>query len=100
MIHEVMVLDHSGPPFGAILYGAAIKLLVLGMLVVRVLVPVTTADPWLDLALFAGLLLVLAVLVGVVESTMARLRLLHVPNLLIAATLLSGFGFLLLVTWP
>ena len=28
MIHEVMVLDHSGPAFGLILYGAAIKLFV------------------------------------------------------------------------
>ena len=27
MIHEVMVLDHSGPDFGMILYGAAIKTL-------------------------------------------------------------------------
>src|SRR6516225_7416332 len=26
MIHEVMVLDHSGPAFGMILYGAALKL--------------------------------------------------------------------------
>ena len=28
MIHEVMVLDHSGPAFGLILYGAAVKLFV------------------------------------------------------------------------
>ena len=26
MIHEVMVLDHAGPAFGFILYGAALKL--------------------------------------------------------------------------
>ena len=30
MIHEVMVLDHSGPPLGMILYGAALKLFVFG----------------------------------------------------------------------
>src|SRR6266571_4074039 len=35
MIHEVMVLDHSGPAFGLILYGASVKLFVLGALVVR-----------------------------------------------------------------
>ena len=27
MIHEVMVLDHSGPPLAAILHGASVKLL-------------------------------------------------------------------------
>ena len=30
MIHEVMVLDHGGPAFGSILYGAALKLFVFG----------------------------------------------------------------------
>ena len=39
MIHEVMVLDHSGPALGMILYGAALKLLVFTMLVVRVALP-------------------------------------------------------------
>ena len=32
-IHEVMVLDHSGPLFGLILYGAAVKLFVLSAVV-------------------------------------------------------------------
>ena len=35
MIHEVMVLDHSGPFFGMILYGAALKLFIFAALVVR-----------------------------------------------------------------
>ena len=39
MIHEVMVLDHSGPAFGMILYGAALKLFVFGALVVRLAFP-------------------------------------------------------------
>ena len=42
-------------------------------------------------------MLVVAVAVGVVESIMARLRLTHVPVLLVAACLLSGFGIVLLV---
>jgi formate hydrogenlyase subunit 4 len=37
-----------------------------------------------------------AVAVGVVESTMARLRMRRVTNLLISACLLSGFGIILL----
>ncbi len=42
MIHEVMVLDHSGPALGVILYGAALKLFVLGALVVRLVLPFAT----------------------------------------------------------
>ena len=39
MIHEVMVLDHSGPAFGMILWGAAMKLFVYSALIVGVILP-------------------------------------------------------------
>jgi len=97
MIHEVMVLDHSGPAFGLILYGAALKFFLFGALLVRLAVPVTTGTPLLDWPIFVGGMLVVAVLTGVVESSMARLRLTHVPVLLVAACLLSAFGVILLV---
>jgi formate hydrogenlyase subunit 4 len=96
MIHEVMVLDHSGPSFGAILYGAALKLFLLGALVVRLALPFTTGNPWGDWAVFVMGMLVLAVVIGIVESVMARLRLRQVPSLLVAAGLLSAFGIVLL----
>ena len=91
MIHEVMVLDHSGPALAAILYGASVKLLLLGSLLVRLVVPVLPGGiaAW---ALFLAALLCFAVLVGIVESVMARLRLTYVPNLLIGAGLMTGFG--------
>jgi len=95
MIHEVMVLDHSGPALGMILYGAALKLFVLGAVIVRILVPFTTGNAWADWGLFAGGMLLLAVAIGVIESVMARLRLLQVPSLLVAACILSGFGIVL-----
>ena len=97
MIHEVMVLDHSGPALGMILYGAALKFFVFGALVVRLAMPLTTGSAWLDWPAFGAGMLVLAVAVGVVESTMARLRLTHVPILLVAACLLSAFGIILLM---
>jgi formate hydrogenlyase subunit 4 len=97
MIHEVMVLDHSGPFFGAILYASSLKLFLLGAIVVRVAIPLNTGSEWGDWALFGGGEVLLAVAIGVVESTMARLRLVHVPSLLIAACLLSAFGVILLV---
>lgn len=97
MIHEVMVLDHSGPPFALILYSAAMKLFVFGALVLGVAVPLDGLDPWFAWGLFLVALVTLALAIGVVESVMARLRLAQVPNLLVAATLISAFGAVLLV---
>lgn len=97
MIHEVMVLDHSGPAFGMILYGASLKLFVFAALVERLAVPFNTGSLWLDWPLFLLGMLVVAVSIGVVESTMARLRLTHIPILLAAACLLAAFGVILLV---
>jgi formate hydrogenlyase subunit 4 len=95
MIHEVMVLDHSGPGLGMILYGAALKLFVLGALVVRIALPFSTGNDWADWGIFAVGMIVLAIVIGVIESVMARLRLLQVPSLLVAACILSGFGIVL-----
>jgi len=97
MIHEVMVLDHSGPAYGMILYGAALKLFVFGALLARLVFPVVTGQWWLDWSVFVGGMLVVAAAIGVVESVMARLRLTHVPVLLVAACLLSAFGMILLM---
>jgi formate hydrogenlyase subunit 4 len=96
MIHEVMVLDHGGPAFGMILYGAALKLFVLGAVIVRIVVPYKGANLWLGWALFVGAMLLLAVGIGVVESVMARLRLIQIPSLLVTACLLSAFGIVLM----
>ncbi len=97
MIHEVMVLDHSGPALGVIEYGAALKLFLFGAIAVRLAVPVSTGNPWLDWGAFLVAIIVFAISVGVVESVMARLRLVHLPNLLIGAGVLNGFGFVLLL---
>lgn len=97
MIHEVMVLDHSGPAFGIILYGAALKLFALGAVFVNVVLPIATGNTLLDWAIFIVAMLVLAVAIGVVESVMARLRLVRVPQLLVGATILSAFAMLLVL---
>ncbi len=97
MIHEAMVLDHSGPLFGVILYASAVKLLVLGTVLLNVIVPFTFGQPWLDGPLFVLEILGLAVVIGIVESIMARLQMRHVPYLLVGAVLFCGFGFILLI---
>lgn len=97
MIHEVMVLDHSGPAFGLILYSAALKLFVLGAVFTNLILPFKTGNLLLDWGIFVAAMLYLAVLIGVVESVMARLRLVRIPQLLVAATILSAFAMLLIV---
>ena len=97
MIHEVMVLDHSGPAFGLILYGASLKLFVLGALLVRTVVPCGASSPLANWAAFLSGMFLLAVLIGVVESVIARLRLVRIPQLLVTACLLSAFGMILLI---
>ncbi|MGV8042242.1 MAG: respiratory chain complex I subunit 1 family protein [Thermoanaerobaculaceae bacterium] len=95
MIHEVMVLDHSGPDFGLVLYGGALKLWIFSALLAGVLVPVRTGSPWLDATAAVGGTFCVAVAVGVVESTMARLRLVRVPQLLVGAAVMAALAVLL-----
>ena len=97
MIHEVMVLDHSGPLLGIVVYASALKLFVLGTVLLHVIAPFQTGQTWLNWPLFILEMLGLAAVIGVVESVMARLQMRHVPYLLIAALLSCGFGFLLLI---
>jgi len=99
MIHEVMVLDSSGPDLALVELGAALKMWLLGGLVVSIVVPVRSGNPWIDLGAFVAGLLALAALVGVVESTMARLRLLRVPALLVSAGVLAALGLALMAEW-
>ena len=86
--------DHGGPPFGLVLYGAAMKLFVFGAVVLGVALPLGGLDPWLAWGAFVGASLLLAVAVGVVESVMARMRLLQLPSLLVTACLISAFAAL------
>ena len=92
MIHEVMVLDHSGPNLALILYGSALKLWFFAALVAGLLAPAMSL--WLQMGLRVGIVLLLAVVVGVVESIMARLRMQRVPYLLGAA---GAMGMLALI---
>lgn len=97
MVHEVMVLDHSGPAFGMILYGAALKMMVLGAMLVRVAIPWQTGWWLSDAALFLGGIAGLAILIGVIESIMARLKLPRIPQVLIGTSLLSVFALVLVL---
>jgi formate hydrogenlyase subunit 4 len=92
MIHEVMILDHSGPDLAGIVYGSALKLFLMGSILVHYLIPIPTDGGWRGLALLVVGLLGVGLLVGAVESTMARLRLPRVPQFLIGASIVAALG--------
>jgi formate hydrogenlyase subunit 4 len=97
MIHEVLVLDHSGPAFGMILYAAALKLFILGAFFLHVLLPFRTDNFLLDWLVFFVSMILLAIGIGVVESSMARYRLMRIPQMLLAACVLSAFAMMLVL---
>jgi formate hydrogenlyase subunit 4 len=89
MIHEVMVLDHSGPDLALIFYSAALKLWMLGALIACVILPRHSGSWLVDFGAFILAMFAIALAVGVVESVMGRLRLLRVPYLLMTALTFS-----------
>ncbi|MFN8626793.1 MAG: NADH-quinone oxidoreductase subunit H [Candidatus Binatia bacterium] len=97
MIHEVMVLDHSGPDLAFILYGSALKLWLLGALVVGLVLPVRSGGLWLDAGTALAGMFALAVLVGLIESSMARWRLVRVPQLLVGAGVMAAIAFVFML---
>jgi len=97
MVHEVMILDHSGPDLAMILYASAIKMWLLGTILIGIVVPIHGGDIVSDVSAAIFSMILLAVLVGVIESSMARLRLQHVPQFLIGATILSILALILVL---
>ncbi len=111
MIHEVMVLDHSGPDLAFVEYASALKLWIFSLLIAGVLLPVAYGPLFapdgaigahgLKGLLFNGLgtlalVFVIAMLVGLVESLMARMRLERVPQVLTLAASFAGLAALVL----
>ncbi len=92
MIHEVMVLDYSGPDLAFIQYTASLKMTIISILIADLLVP-----PSFSLvaacALSAAIVTIVFVSVGVVESLIARSRISHIPQFLFLMTTLSLTSF-------
>jgi formate hydrogenlyase subunit 4 len=96
MIHEVMVLDHCGPDLGFIQYGVALKLWLIGALLVG-LIPLHSGNSWLAGGVALLGMAVLAIVIGIIESAMARYRLTTVPQFIVGAATLSTVAFIALL---
>jgi len=97
MIHEAMILDHSGPPLAAILHGASLKLLLFSVLLTQAVLPLGNLGPLAGAGALAAGVVAVTVGVGLVESLLARFAFRQVPFLLTLAFLLCLFA--LLVAW-
>jgi formate hydrogenlyase subunit 4 len=100
MIHEAMLLEYSGRHLALMEWARASKLLVYTTIGIALFVPwgIAQAGHWLDLpvACFALLAKLLAAGMGLalLETVLAKLRLLRAPEFLTTAFLLAAVGLL------
>ena len=95
MVHEVMVLDHGGPDLALVEWGSALRLWIFASLLAGALVPIRTGEPLVDGAAHLAGIAIVGGAVGLVESTLARLRLVRVPQLLIGLGVLALLAVLM-----
>ncbi len=77
MIHEVMILDNSGADLGLITWGAAIKMFLFEALIAALILPLGL-PVWSSILTFLAIICLLSVIIGTVESSVARFRMTHV----------------------
>jgi formate hydrogenlyase subunit 4 len=95
MIHEVMILDHSGPDLALIELGAMYKLLFYAAWVASLIKPVTLASPVADILFFYGLVALVYLAIGIIESMTARLKMPMVPKFLLTSFALAFLAIIL-----
>lgn len=77
MIHEVMILDNSGVDLALLTWAAGMKMVILIALIANLIIPQGLTYS-LSALLFLLIAVVLALIIGTLESAIARLRMSHV----------------------
>ena len=110
MIHEVMLLDHSGPELALYEYASSLKMWAFGLILAGLVLPLANEPLFTETGdiVSGGVALVglnfcltllcvagMTVMTGITESFMARLRLERVPHLVAFAGALVMFAGLL-----
>jgi len=99
MIHEAMVLEYAGPDLALVEWASAVKELLYVTLLIDLFVPlgmattIAAAPILVALAAWTAKVFLYAIVMTLVESTNAKLRLFRVPELVAVAL---GLGFLAL----
>jgi len=98
MVHEGMLLEASGPRLAMLTYAAELKLVLVAGVFAAAFLPAgtaTTAEPvalLVAVVALLGKLLLAAVALGILDATLAKLRILALPGLLGTATILALVG--------
>ena len=93
MIHEVMVLDNSGVNLAFIHYASALKMLLFATIIANII-------SYDNILIFFLVISVIAILIGIIESMCARIRLTHIIEytfvLIISALLVMAMVLLIM----
>lgn len=95
MIHEVMILDHSGPDLALIELGAYLKLFFYSAFITCLLYPFQLGNVFLNGIIFYGIMSLIYILVGITESIMARYKMNLVPKFILTSFALVFFAAIL-----
>ena len=88
---------HAGPDLALILYGASLKLWLFASFFVILLFPAISVGMLLSSVIFLGGIVATAVVVGIIESCIARYRFIKVPQMLVGALGLSLIALFFLI---
>ncbi|MBE7703320.1 MAG: hydrogenase [Cyanobacteria bacterium SIG28] len=97
MIHEVMILDNSGADLGFITWASAIKMFLFSSLIANLFLP-TDLTAFNTVLIFLVLSVLIAIIIGTIESAIARFRMTHVFEFIFIMTL-TALLILALVTY-
>lgn len=96
MIHEVMILDNSGVSLAYFMYTGMLKIYLFSSIIASiVLSEFAHLSAWIYGGLFLLLLLLASVIIGIIESVQARLRMVHVQQYILFA---AGLAVILLIS--
>ena len=96
MIHEVMILDHSGPELASMQYAAGLKMTLYAGLIATLLNPIDPlVAPLPAIGVSLAIMALVALVVGCVESLMARLPMRWVPRYVLLASAAALIGMLM-----
>ena len=98
MVHEVMILDNSGFDLGLILSASYLKFAMYGALIANFFIG--SLPLYISIPIFFGIQFLFAMMVGILESFMARFRMSHNSQFIFtlsSVSLLIFFGVLLVL---
>lgn len=105
MIHEAMILEHSGKGLALMEWASSNKLLIFIALGANIFFPWGVAMSWepqtlvLGTLFFAGKALILLAAIALIESLMAKFRIFRVPDLLFTSFVLGVIALTLIITF-